>query len=322
MINVNEFEKKQIVFAFLNEGEKVAFSNDNIIIKDKNGLTKHQSSCYRLFMLFVIGHISITDVLIQKSHQFNFAIILMTSSMKVYDFIGGKMEGNVLLRKYQYAYNDTAIAKQILLNKLENQQLLLSYQRNKNEDVKNAIKQIEEYKHNLQEYCNDIQSMLGFEGSAARLYFKNHFNNIEWHGRKPRIKNDFVNSTLDIGYTILFNFIEAILNVYGFDVYCGFLHKQFYLRKSLVCDIIEPFRPLIDREVKKSINLGQFKENDFKIINRRYILKWEQNAKYVSVLMQPILENKKSIFLYVQTFYRVFMKQKDISMYPVFKIEE
>ena len=31
--------------------------------------------------------------------------------------------------------------------------------------------------------------------------------------------------------------------------------KEFYMRKSLVCDLVEPLRPIIDQQVKKSINL-------------------------------------------------------------------
>ena len=37
MINAPEFEKKQIIFAMLMDGEKISFSNDNIVIKKKDG---------------------------------------------------------------------------------------------------------------------------------------------------------------------------------------------------------------------------------------------------------------------------------------------
>ena len=116
MLNINEFEKKQIIFAFLSSGEKVSFSNDNIVVKDANGKIKHQSTCYRLFAVCVVGHITVTSGLIQRAHKFGFSIIFMTHGMKVYDFIGGKMEGNVLLRKHQYGFEDPelGLAKHIL----------------------------------------------------------------------------------------------------------------------------------------------------------------------------------------------------------------
>ena len=90
-----------------------------------------------------------------------------------------------------------------------------------------------------------------------------YFDNVQWNGRKPRIKSDYVNVVLDIGYTMLFNIVDAMLQVYGFDTYYGVFHKCFYMRKSLVCDIMEPIRPIIDYEVRKAINLGQCKIDDF-----------------------------------------------------------
>ena len=324
MLNINEFEKKQIIFAFLSSGEKVSFSNDNIVVKDANGKIKHQSTCYRLFAVFVVGHITVTSGLIQRAHKFGFSIIFMTHGMKVYDFIGGKMEGNVLLRKHQYGFDDPelGLAKHILENKIRNQRLNISLQRSKGEEQQMAINQIKHCEEMVALYKGDLSGLLGIEGVAARIYFKNYFNNVDWLGRKPRIKNDYVNSTLDIGYTILFNILDALLNVYGFDTYCGILHRQFYMRKSLVCDFIEPFRILVDRQVRKSINLGQCSVDDFDLVNHRYLLKWKKNNDYVKFLLEPILNNRRALFLYIQTYYRCFMKQKDIKDYPVFKFEE
>ena len=322
MMNINEFEKKQILFVFMGQGEKVSFSNDNIVIKDADGKIKHQSTCYRLFMVFIVGHITITSGIIQRAHRFGFPIVLMTTGMHVYDYIGGKMEGNVLLRKHQYAYQDIELARHIIKNKIQNQRFTINQQRDKREETKKAIYQIDRYCDTLVNSNLDLTGILGIEGATARLYFKNHFNNLQWKGRKPRIKLDFVNSTLDIGYTMLFNIIDAMLNVYGFDTYCGILHKQFYMRKSLVCDLIEPFRTLIDRQIKRAINLEQCKEDDFEVINGRYLLKWKKNPDYVNFLLQPIIENKREIFLYIQAYYRAFMKQKLINEYPVFVMGE
>ena len=324
MLNINEFEKKQIIFVFLSSGEKVSFSNDNIIVKDADGKIKHQSTCYRLFAVFVVGHITVTSGLIQRAHKFGFSIIFMTHGMRVYDFIGGKMEGNVFLRKHQYLYDDNelSLAKHILENKIHNQLLNVSSLRNKSEELQAAVNQIQQCEELISSYKGDLAGILGIEGVAARIYFKNYFNNVEWLGRKPRIKNDYVNSTLDIGYTILFNILDALLNVYGFDTYCGILHKQFYMRKSLVCDFMEPFRTLIDKQVKKSINLGQCSQDDFDLVNHKYLLKWKKNNDYVRFLLEPILINRRALFLYVQTYYRSFMKQKPIKDYPIFTIGE
>lgn len=171
-----------------------------------------------------------------------------------------------------------------------------------------------------EEEC-DEKTLLGIEGSAARVYFPQMFDNVNWKGRKPRIKSDYVNATLDIGYNMLFNFVDSLLQVYGFDVYCGVYHKEFYMRKSLACDIMEPMRTIIDLEVRKAINLGQCKQEDFQIYNNQYSLDYKKSASYVEFLMEALLEHKDEVFLYVQRYYRCFMKGKDINEYMLFEVK-
>ena len=130
------------------------------------------------------------------------------------------------------------------------------------------------------------------------------------------------NATLDIGYTLLFAFIEALLCSYGFDTYCGVMHRQFYMRKSLVCDLVEPFRVIIDHSVKKAINLRQIQEKDFTVVQNQYRLNWDKSSSYVQFLMMPIIEEKDEIFLYVQNYYRAFMKELPAEAYPVWNWED
>ena len=303
MLNANDFKKKQIVFLFTNEGDKLSFLNDNIIVKNKEGGIKYQSTCYRLFMICVVGNISITSGLIQRSKKFGFSICLMTTTFKVYEILGARMEGNTLLRKHQYEYTENDIGRKIEQNKIKNQSQILKNIRGKNQIMKEGIELLDKMVVQLEQQLEYLEVM-GIEGNAARVYFSRVFDNVDWKGRKPRIKNDYVNVTLDIGYTMLFNIVDAILQVYGFDTYYGVFHKCFYMRKSLVCDLMEPIRPVVDYQVRKSINLGQCKENDFEVINNRWCLKYKSNPQYIQFLMNAILEYKDDIFLYIQQYYR------------------
>lgn len=319
MLNANDFKKKQIVFLFTNECDKLSFLNDNIIVKNKEGGIKYQSTCYRLFMICVVGNISITSGLIQRSKKFGFSICLMTTTFKVYEILGARMEGNTLLRKHQYEYTENDIGRKIEQNKIKNQSQILKNIRGKNQIMKEGIELLDKMVVQLEQQLEYLEVM-GIEGNAARVYFSRVFDNVDWKGRKPRIKNDYVNVTLDIGYTMLFNIVDAILQVYGFDTYYGVFHKCFYMRKSLVCDLMEPIRPVVDYQVRKSINLGQCKENDFEVINNRWCLKYKSNPQYIQFLMNAILEYKDDIFLYIQQYYRFFMKRKSVSEIPVFII--
>lgn len=157
---------------------------------------------------------------------------------------------------------------------------------------------------------------MGIEGMAAKIYFKQLYKGFEWKGRQPRVKRDELNLLLDIGYTVMFNYIEAITNIYGFDIYKGILHKEFFKRKSLICDFIEPFRPIIDYKIRKAFNLFQIDKSDFTIKNGRYSLDWKCNSKYMSLFIEEIVENKIIIFNFVQAYYRWFMKGKDLEKFP------
>jgi CRISPR-associated protein Cas1 len=321
MIDKTDFVKKQIVFYFPSQGDKMSFQNDNLVIKDKDKKIKFQVTCYRIFIIFVVGDTTITTGLISRAKKFGFSLCLMNRNMKMYQFLSARMEGNTLLRGRQYDYHGMEVGRYIILNKIMNQRKVLMDFRNKNEWIKEGVEKLDNLIINLQESEMDLYQILGIEGSAARTYFPRVFDNVKWNGRKARIKCDYVNASLDIGYTILFNIVDALLNAYGFDEYYGVLHKCFYMRKSLVCDLMEPMRPIVDYATRKAINLKQIKEDDFQIYNHRYVLNWNKSPDYTHMYLKAILEHKEDIFLYIQGYYRAVMKNKDISEYPVFRLD-
>ena len=320
MMSLETFEKKKIIFVFTKEGEKIAFQNENLIVKDHTGEIKLQSTCYRIFAVMIVGNITITSVLIEKSHKFGFPIFLMTQNMRTIDVIGHGTEGNFILNRKQYDYTALGVARHIVENKIHNQMDTLNLQRGKDNQLRSDVKKLQEYAESARVYEGDIKGLMGIEGSASRVYFRNNFDMPGWTGRKPKIKGDFINSTLDIGYTILFNMVDALLRLYGFDTYIGVYHREFYKRKSLVCDMVEPFRPLIDWQVRKAVHLGQCKQEDFNVANGRHLLTIEKNKDYTSFLVKPLLNNKSEMFNYFKSYYRAFIKGKPIAEFPTFRI--
>jgi CRISPR-associated protein Cas1 len=322
MMSLQDLDKKQLVSVFCNDGEKISFKNDNLVVCDKFGKLKLQITCYRILILFVVGGFTLTSGIIQKSHKFAFPIFLLTNSLKVYEKFGYKLQGNVILRRKQYEHqDDIELAKFFVKNKIKNQLYVLKSRRNKSEYIDITISKIQNYLQKLDVFKGNLYELLSIEANVAKIYFKAQFDNFQWQGRKPRVKLDYVNSCLDIGYSVLFNFIESMLEIFGFDVFCGVLHKEFYMRKSLVCDFVEPFRSIIDIQVRKSINLRQFVEEDFTKVNMSYQLKWTQNKKYTQIFLAAILKYKKEIFLFTQSYYRSFMKGKDPALYNIFSLD-
>lgn len=322
MMSTLDFEQKQIAFVFLEEGECVSFNNDNIVVKDAENKIKHQSTCYRLFALFICGHTCITSGLLERAAKFGFSIILMTVNMRPIQIIAARAEGNVLLRRKQYMYDKQDIGAHIIANKIHNQNYLLKKKRKKTEKEKEVIKKLEQYEQDVLQSGLSIQKIMGIEGVSAKLYFQTLFSEYNWTARRPRVKHDMINCLMDIGYTIVFNIVNALLEMYGFDVYVGILHTQFFHRKSLSCDMEEPFRPIIDAAILKMMNLGQVHEKDFWIRDKQYILGGKKAAPYVTLLIQSVMEYKNEIFLYLQSYYRAFMRDKPASAFPTFYMDK
>lgn len=322
MMSTRDFECKQIAFVFTNRGEKISFKNDNLVITDEEGKIKHQSTCYRLFLLFICGDYCVTTGLLERASKFGFNIVFMSPNLRITKIIPSKAEGNVLLRKKQYEYSSTEIAGYVISNKIHNQNALLKKKRYKTEEEKEVIKKLEQFEKDVLKKDLSVQEIMGIEGVSAKLYFQTLFKNYNWSARRPRVKHDITNCLMDVGYTILFNVVNALLEMYGFDVYVGILHTQFFHRKSLVCDIEEPFRPIIDNALIKALNLGQINEKDFWKNQEQYILSWKYSAKYVEIFIKAIMEYKNEIFIYLQSYYRAFMQEKNIEEFPVFDFEE
>ena len=322
MLSAPDFEKKQIVFVMLNQGERLSFKNDNIVVKTSDGRIRHQSTCYRLFALFVAGPLTVTSGLLERAEKFGFTIVLLNYSMRVYGVWSAASEGNVLLRRKQYEYTGNEIAQHIVANKIDSQVAALKTIRRKSPRLVKAIDTMASYRKRLPDKSADLQQLLGLEGVASKVYFQGLYADFNWIARRPRVKQDIVNCLLDIGYTKLFNIIEALMNVYGFDLYQGIYHRQFYQRKSLVCDMVEPFRPIIDLQIRKAYNLGQIHADDFDVRQGQYFL-YGKNAKpYVAWILESILSYKRELFNYIQQYYRAFMKDKPIEQFPVFSLKE
>lgn len=297
-------------------------SNGELLLEEaeeKKTLTKLPFQ--KILALFIIGHISITTPLIDKCKKFNVALIVVKPNFRPVFYWSSSVEGNYLLRQKQYAMdvNDISIAKTIISNKISNQRKLLVNSRKKDKATEDAISTCSLCIEHIED-VNDSNSLMGIEGMASKHFFNAYFKEQNWIARRPRTKCDIVNTTLDIGYTILFNYVECFVRMFGFDLYIGVFHRLWFKRKSLVCDLMEPFRCIIDRTARTAFNRRQFTEKDFTLIKDEYQLKYEKSADYTKVFFDALIEYKSEIFKYCQAYYRCFMQRKSEKAYPTFKI--
>lgn len=320
MISRDDMSQKQLLVIFADELKHVSLKNDNIVIKEKDAI-RNQMSCSKLLYVCIIGDCTMTTKIIEKLLSYGASVSCLWSNLTQRFSIGTGLEGNYVLRQKQYdmAGWQLITARTIIQNKIANQWLLLQEIRNKSPELKDAIMKIKDI-YDKVEQQNNPDSIRWLEGNASKLFFGNYFGEIGRYKRMPRTRNDIINFVLDIGYSMLFNFVDANVNLYGFDSYKGVYHTQFFERKSLVCDLMEPFRCIIDRQIKKSYNLGQIKEKDFRFHKNEYSLRLDKRQFYVKIMLDAILHYKKEIFDYVKLYYRAIMSEKyDI---PTFYISQ
>ena len=250
----------------------------------------------KMLALFVVGHITVTTPLIEKCKLHGVALVVMKPNLRPVFFWANAAEANYLLRKRQFEYGqeDLTIGKILIRNKVENQRAALTKTRRKDEIICNAISQCEAALNFIDDVI-DHNQLMGLEGIVAKTFFAAYFQNQNWKGRHPRMKCDAMNATLDIGYTILFNFMECFIRMFGFDLYVGVYHRLWFNRKSLVCDLMEPFRCIIDHATLLAFNRKQFSEKDFSVVKQEYRLKHEKCSCYYKVFYDALIERKMDI---------------------------
>ncbi len=316
MLSLSDFKEKQILFIQSEKGQKceIKFWNDNVRFM-KEGEVINQLSCHKILAIFILGDLTITTVLIKKCLQYGVSLFLLKNNFLVYATIGSSAEGNYLLRMKQYNFQDElGLARQVVNNKIYNQWMLLAKE-NKEKKLSDNFCKIEEKIKNTK----DEKTLLGIEGDLTKKFFVSYFSEINWHKRMPQTKIDINNVLLDMGYTYLFNFIDTLLRLHGFDTYKGFYHKLFFQRKSLSCDLMEPFRCLIDKQLTKSYHLKQIDEKDFKFNKGRYELSYDKQLKYSKIFLECILNYKEDIFQYIKQFYVCVLNET--KEYPFFKLK-
>ena len=92
---------------------------------------------------------------------------------------------------------------------------------------------------------------MGLEGGAGRTYFRCLGQLVPetfcFTGRSRQPAVDEFNAMLNYSYGVLYSLVEKACVLAGLDPFVGFLHTDNYNKKSLVFDMIEPFRILGDR---------------------------------------------------------------------------
>lgn len=155
--------------------------------------------------------------------------------------------------------------QKIIKNKIINQALMLNKIKSKKYDL--VLSYVEEVK---------LGDKTNREGHSAKVYFNELFG-------KDFVRNnsDEINAALNYGYAILLSTINKEVVSNGYLTQLGIHHKNEFNQFNLSCDLMEPFRVIIDNFVYYNQNREldtQFKLDIINIFNNRYSY---DNKKYI-----------------------------------------
>jgi CRISPR-associated protein Cas1 len=270
--------------------------------------------------LVILGSVDLTSAAL--------ALLLESGIETVLLSVGGKYRGrltppdakNVFLRLEQFRrYEDpefrSRVARVILDAKLANSRFLLQRHHRDHPDpvFGDAIRRIQESRAVLPSRDN-IASLLGAEGDAARCYFaalgRMVRKEFAFTTRTRRPPKDPVNALLSFGYTLLCTELTGALAAQGLDPHVGILHDLDYGRPSLALDLLEEFRqPVIDRLTLSLVNRGVLQPAHFEARGTEGILMNEEGRVryleyYHRALDSEFSERRSSVKTTIRTLLR------------------
>lgn len=157
----------------------------------------------------------------------------------------------------------------------------------------------------LKEYASqvELEDATNREGHAAKVYFNALF------GKKfSRDQDNPINAALNYGYGIILSAFNREITNNGYSTSLGINHVSEYNPFNLTCDLMEPFRVIVDNYVYKNREIAfsqDMKPDLINLLNKRVEI--DGQNQFVS----------KAIEIYTRSFFQSLEKQnaKRFKMY-------
>ncbi len=232
---------------------------------------------------------------------------------------GADYAANFDLVKRQLEMQDSAksfaFSKWLILEKIQNSYETIKHISNNAPEAQPMLQKIKEQANALKKSPpGNLASLLAVEGIAAAAYFRYWYTlSLRWKGlgRKPvpeewlrigtRIgSNDKnqgakhpVNAILNYAYGVLESQIRGHIVAAGLNPRIGYIHMNVKNRDSLIYDLMEPVRPIMDQKILEFVLNRTFSPDDF-ILNKNGICRLHpQFARYIVKIVQDMPEIEK-----------------------------
>ena len=258
------------------QGVHVGKSGETFVLTQK-GQKLAEARMFDTSQICLLGNIQISTQAIQECCRRGMPVVFMSSGGWFYGMTSGPMSRNAGLRLLQYEHqrdpaSSLRYSRAFISGKIRNCRTLL--RRNVEQLDPDILSRLKESAVSA-ESATCLESLLGIEGNAARIYFQAFSSMLKstgpgasfsFDGRNRRPPRDPVNALLSLAYSLLAKEFIVVLTGIGFDPYLGFLHQPKPGKPCLALDLMEEFRPLVcDSIVLSALNTGQVGKGDFMI---------------------------------------------------------
>jgi len=140
--------------------------------------------------------------------------------------------------------------------------------------------------------ATSVETLRGLEGVAARLFFGAYRQilppSLGFPGRRRRPPTDPVNAALSLGFTLLHGRALEAVHRAGLDPSLGALHDLAHGRPSLVCDLVEWERHVVEACVENLFRTRALEAHHFgRTLDACHLLKSGRGAFFAA--MEPVL---------------------------------
>lgn len=224
----------------------------------------------------VIGNVSFETPVFHRLADENISVVFLSGKrLRFCGMFHGRLHNNGLLRLKQYGKSlsefGPEISKDVVIRKIYKQRDFLREARELRPDIRltltSAINTLDGVLETLRTQTLELETLRGLEGGASASYFSAYTElfpeSLEFEKRNRRPPEDPVNAMLSLCYTMLHYEMVREIEVIGLDPTIGFYHQFEYGRESLACDLVEPYRPDVDRFVYEIFRRREFTARDF-----------------------------------------------------------
>jgi CRISP-associated protein Cas1 len=267
----------QAPFYVQGQGLRVGLDHSVLEARDRDRQVVASARLAEMSQLVVMGNVQVSTQALQELCEREIPIVWTSFGGWLCGFTEGLGNKNVELRRQQYRTAEDSeaclkLSRRIVAAKIANSRTMV--RRNGEPDSRTLQGMADALDAAM--VADSVETLLGIEGNAARLYFAafgtmvkpaladNGFS-FDFAKRNRRPPADPVNALLSLAYSMLTKELALTARSVGFDPYFGFYHRPRYGRPALALDLVEEFRPLVaDSVVLTAINTGAVALDDFR----------------------------------------------------------